>query len=202
MTCTTAATTVSSPVAVTFNEPVQASTIAFTLTDSSGNSVAATVAYNSSTNTDTLTPNAALAYGTEDTATVSGTVSSSNGIAMPSPFTFSFTTNTAPPAVIVESPASGATGVAVSSPVTAWFSQSLQPYGPANGNDDACNASVENGNANVVLAVSQTGLIGQAMYFGTDLIAYKVLSGSGINWTLSAPYRGPQILLFHVVGIH
>jgi PKD repeat protein len=181
---------VSSPVSVTFNQPVQAGTIAFTLTSGSGNSVAATVAYNSSTNTDTLTPNAALAYGTTYTATVSGAVSSSNGVAMLSPFTWSFTTDAAPPTVIVESPASGATGVAVSSPVTAWFSQSLQPYVPANGQDDACNASVENGNANVVLAVSQTGLIGQAMYFGTDLIAYKVLSGSGINWTLSAPYQG------------
>ena len=42
----------------TFNEAVQASTISFTLTNSAGSSVAATVAYNSSTNTATLTPSA------------------------------------------------------------------------------------------------------------------------------------------------
>ena len=93
---------------MTFNQPVQAGTIAFTLTDSSGNSVAATVAYNSSTNTVTLTPTAALAYGTTYTATVSG-ATNSLAIAMPAPFTWSFTTDAQPPMVIVESPASGAT---------------------------------------------------------------------------------------------
>ena len=45
-----------SAVTATFNESVQASTIGFTLTNSSGGTVAATVTYNSATDTATLTP--------------------------------------------------------------------------------------------------------------------------------------------------
>ena len=57
----------------TFNEAVQSGTISFTLDPQWGHSrLAATVAYNSSTNTATLTPSAALAYSTTYTATVSG----------------------------------------------------------------------------------------------------------------------------------
>ena len=117
---------VSSSVSATFNEAVQASTINFSLTNSSGNSVAATATYNSSTDTVTMTPNADLAYGTTYTATVSAV--NSLGLAMPTPYTFSFTTDAAPPTVIVESPASGATGVAVCVTPTASFNQSIVGY--------------------------------------------------------------------------
>ena len=80
----------------TFNEAVQASSITtttFTLKNSSGTAVAATVAYNSSTDTATLTPSAALAYGTTYTATVSGAKNTA-GVAMSSKVTWSFTTAT------------------------------------------------------------------------------------------------------------
>ena len=56
----------------TFNEAVQSSTISFTLTPSGGSPVAATLTYNSSNYTATLTPSSALAYNTTYTATVSG----------------------------------------------------------------------------------------------------------------------------------
>jgi hypothetical protein len=65
---------VSSTATATFNEAVQASTINFTLTPQGGGPVAATVTYNSSNYTATLTPSAALAYSTTYTATVSGTL--------------------------------------------------------------------------------------------------------------------------------
>jgi hypothetical protein len=63
-----------SPVTATFTEPVQAATVTagFTLKDAGGNLVAAAVAYNDSTHTATLTPNAALAFGATYTATLSG----------------------------------------------------------------------------------------------------------------------------------
>ncbi len=64
--------TVTAPLTATFNEAVQASTIAFTLTNSAGSAIAGSLAYNSTTNTETFTPSAALAFGTSYTATVSG----------------------------------------------------------------------------------------------------------------------------------
>ena len=82
---------VSSPVTATFNEAVQSSTIGFTLTSSTGSVVAGTVAYNSTNNTVTLTPSAALAYATTYTAAVSGAKDTA-GDPMTSPFSWSFTT--------------------------------------------------------------------------------------------------------------
>ncbi len=112
---------------------MQASTISFTLKTSSGTSVTATVAYNSSTDIATLTPTAALAYGTTYVATVSGAEDTA-GAAMPAVVSWSFTT--APkgtvPTVIGVSPSSGASGVAVPSAIldfslTATFSEPVQP---------------------------------------------------------------------------
>ncbi len=77
-------------VAATFSKPVQSGTIVFTLKDSSGNSVGATFAYNSSTNTATLTPSSPLAFAATYTATVSGAQDLA-GNAM-SPVSWSFTT--------------------------------------------------------------------------------------------------------------
>ncbi len=116
---------VSSPVSAVFNEAVQSGTITFTLTSSTGSAVAATVAYNSSTNTATLTPSAALAYATTYTANVSGAKDTA-GDPMSGPVTWSFTTDAEQPAVTAESPATGDTGVAVSSPVSAVFNEDVQ----------------------------------------------------------------------------
>ena len=117
---------VSSPVTATFNEAVQSSTISFTLTSSSGTAVAASVAYNSSNYTITLTPSAALGYSTSYTATVSAAKDTA-GDSMSGPFTWSFTTVAQPaPTITTCSPASGATGVAVSSAVTATFNEAVQ----------------------------------------------------------------------------
>ena len=109
---------VSTTVTATFNEAVQAGTIVLTLKNSSGGSVGATVAYNSATKTASLTPSVALAYGTTYTATVSGALDTA-GDPMPAPVTWSFTTDLTTPILTTESPSNGATGVALSSPVTA-----------------------------------------------------------------------------------
>jgi len=115
-------------ITATFSKDVQASTISFTLKDSSGNSVAGSVAYNSSNYTVTFTPSTALAGSTTYTAAISGAKDSS-GQTM-TPVTWSFTTavpDTTPPTVISTSPASGATMVSFGSSVTATFSKPVEP---------------------------------------------------------------------------
>ena len=116
---------VSTTATATFNQAVVASTIDFTLKNSSGGSVGATVSYNSTTDTATLTPSSALAYNTTYTATVSGAQNSS-GVGMASPFTWSFTTDAKVPNVTSETPANGATDVAVSTTATATFNEAVQ----------------------------------------------------------------------------
>ena len=121
---------VSTAPTATFNEAVQPSTISFTLENSSGSSVAGSVSYNSTTNVTTFTPTSALADNTTYTATVSGAESTS-GVSMTAPFSWSFTTAAAPPsvtppAVTSETPASGATNVAVSTAPTATFNEAVQ----------------------------------------------------------------------------
>ncbi|HKE75399.1 MAG TPA: DUF4082 domain-containing protein, partial [Acidimicrobiales bacterium] len=83
----------SSVVQATFNEAISSGTLAFTLTGPGG-AVPATVAYSSGTRTATLTPNAALAQGTQYTASVSAKDTHNN--AMTAPVTWNFTT-VAPP---------------------------------------------------------------------------------------------------------
>ena len=92
------------------NEAVQAGTISFTLKSSSG-TVAGSASYNSTTSVTTFTPTSALAYNTTYTATISGAQNASS-VSMTAPFSWSFTTDAAPPAVTGETPASGAS--------TAW----------------------------------------------------------------------------------
>ena len=82
-------------VTATFNTAVVASSVKFTLTNSSGAAVAASTSYNSTTNTATLTPTSALAQGTTYTATVSGATTSA-GQSMTVPVSWTFTTVTCP----------------------------------------------------------------------------------------------------------
>ena len=115
---------VSTAPTATFNEAVPLGTISFTLKNLSGSSVAGSVSYNSTTYTTTFTPSSALAYNTTYTATISGAQSTS-GVPMTAPFSWSFTTDAAPPSVTSETPTSGATGVAVSTKATATFNEAV-----------------------------------------------------------------------------
>ncbi len=81
-------------VTAVFNEPVNSSSIDFQLRTSAGTLVSATVNYNASTRTATLTPNAPLAFGTSYTASVSATDQAGNS--MTTPATWSFTTLSCP----------------------------------------------------------------------------------------------------------
>jgi len=120
------ATGVSTGVSVkaTFNEALDASTVTvgtFTLRDASGNAVAATVTYDTTSNTATLSPSSPLATSTTYTATLVGGTSdprlkASTGAALAASVSWSFTTAapTPPP----------------SSSVTSLWDASSSPSGP------------------------------------------------------------------------
>src|SRR5207253_1341650 len=104
----------------TFSRAMDASTItstSFTLTPAGGSPVAATVGYSGTT--ATLTPNAALANNTTYTATLSTAVKASDGVALASSYSWSFTTVNAAPTVTANTPANNATGVATTAAPTA-----------------------------------------------------------------------------------
>lgn len=85
---------VASTVTATFSEPVVSSSIVFGLRDPGGAAVPASVAYDATERTATLTPSSPLASATRYTATVSG-AKDADGNAMTAPSTWSFTTATA-----------------------------------------------------------------------------------------------------------
>jgi parallel beta-helix repeat protein len=117
---------ISTTVSATFDEAVRSGTIDLSLLSSSGTSSLATATYNSSNDTVTLTPIAALQPFTRYTATVSGALDAASD-PMAAPFTWSFTTGaTGPPAVTIETPSPGATDTAISATVTATFNQAVQ----------------------------------------------------------------------------
>ena len=93
----------------TFSEFVKQSTLttsSFVLKDPSNTVVPATLTYDSSTNIATLTPQAALQYGTTYTATVkggAGGVTDYVGNPLPSDVSWSFTTEASPPPLLVAS---------------------------------------------------------------------------------------------------
>ena len=87
---------VGTPIAVSFNEAVQASSVTatnFTLVNASGVAVPATISYSdtNSLHTATLTPTSALANSTTYTGTITG-VRDAAGNTTLSPYTWSFTT--------------------------------------------------------------------------------------------------------------
>ena len=125
----------SSAVSATFSEALNAATVSgttFSLVPSGGSAVAATVTYSSGSLTATLTPSAALATSTTYTATLKSGASGIKdvaGNALLADKVWTFTTaaaaDTTPPTVTTTVPASGATGVATSSAVSATFSEAL-----------------------------------------------------------------------------
>jgi hypothetical protein len=77
----------------TFSQPVVPNTVSFTVKDSGGITVPGSVSFNGANTVATFTPSASLAASTTYTATVSGAQNTS-GVAMTSPFSWSFTTGT------------------------------------------------------------------------------------------------------------
>jgi hypothetical protein len=112
--------------------PTSVTSTTFQLTDPSNNLVAASVVYNASTLAATLTPTSGLAVGTTYTALLHGgltppTVVDAAGNPLSANVTWSFTTASPlpPPAVSAVTPASGTTGVAVTTTPTATFNHAM-----------------------------------------------------------------------------
>jgi hypothetical protein len=74
-----------------FSRPVAAASVRFGLTDEAGADVTGTTTYDAPSRTARFTPTTALVAGRHYTATVSAT--GSNGVAMPAPFPWMFTTS-------------------------------------------------------------------------------------------------------------
>jgi O-glycosyl hydrolase len=118
---------ISAAVSATFSVAMDATTITnstFTVTGPGGAAVTGTVGL--SGQVATFAPSASLAYNTQYTATITTGVKSGSGVALASNYQWSFTTAQAPaPTVTATTPANNATSVAVSTILTATFSQAM-----------------------------------------------------------------------------
>jgi O-glycosyl hydrolase len=123
---------ITSAATATFSEAMNPATITgstFTLTPQGGSAVAATVSYDISNMTATLTPTSPLVYNTTYTAQITIGVTSSqstNNTPLAANHSWMFTTATAPPpSVIAVTPANLSTSAAISTIVTATFNQAM-----------------------------------------------------------------------------
>jgi len=120
---------ITTAVSATFNQAMNSGTITastFTLTGPGNSSVQGNVGYSAGTSVATFTPAANLAYNTTYVATLSASVTSSTGVTLSTPYTWSFTTTTPPvPTVTTTVPANGATSVNIGNGLTATFSQPM-----------------------------------------------------------------------------
>jgi hypothetical protein len=115
----------------TFSRSMDPSTITgstFTLQAPDGSQVPATVAYNDTTTTASLTVSAPLAFGATYTARIAATARSRDGMALAAAVQWSFTTSAAvPPTVTRTLPASGAGDAGSAAAPRAEFSTALAP---------------------------------------------------------------------------
>ena len=116
---------------VSFSEAMDATTINATnitlKVTSSGAAVAGNVNYNTTTHIASFTPNQTLAQNIAYTLTISGAVKDVAGNQMGTPVSVTITTlDVTPPTVASTVPADGATGVSVSAPITATFSEPME----------------------------------------------------------------------------
>ena len=193
----------------TFSEAVQQATIAIELRTPGGALVPSTTAYNATTRTVTLTPNAALAGTTTYTVNLSGARDPSGNLM--DPVTWTFTTETpdiTKPTVTARTPAPGATGVAVNTGVTATFSEAVQqatialelrtPGGAVVPSTTAYNATTR------VATLTPTGTLNPSTTYTANLSGARDPSGNlmdPVTWTFTT--AGQLLRLpVHDLGAH
>jgi methionine-rich copper-binding protein CopC len=119
------AVAIATSIVATFSEAVESSNLSFTIAPTLGGSnVSGTVSLNNTAQIATFVPQNSLSYATEYTATISAT--GADGVAMSAPYTWSWTTNGAPPSITATTPSANATAVAISNSIIATFSQAIQ----------------------------------------------------------------------------
>ena len=89
--------------------------------------MAASVSYDAAAQAATLTPSAALSEGATYTARLDGSIASTDGSTLGTPFSWTFTVPSSPPALLSVggAPAADATGVSKIGPFTAVFSRAV-----------------------------------------------------------------------------
>jgi hypothetical protein len=117
-------------VRATFSRSLDPATVGpgFSLRNSLGQLIAATVTYDDATKTATLTPNAQLTLSMTYTARLETSVSATDGVGLSAPVIWTFTTAALPtpaPTVTSKLPADGASGIARSTAVEAVFSRDM-----------------------------------------------------------------------------
>lgn len=123
---------INTSVQATFSKPMAATTLttAFTLACPAGAPLTATVGYDASSRTATLTPAAPLPANTLCAATISTAARDSDGIALATDFVWSFRTapsaDTTRPTVAVTVPTPAAANVATNTKITAAFSEAMK----------------------------------------------------------------------------
>ncbi len=190
---------VTASVTASFSEAMDPATIGtstFELRNPAGSLVPAAVTYNATSRVATLSPNSSLAAATTYTVTIKGgatdpRVKDLAGNALATARTWSFTTaaaDTTPPTVTATSPASGATGVSVTSAVTASFSEAMDPATIVGSNFELRTsggalvpAAVSyNALTNVATLTPSAALAGLATYTATVTVGVKDLAGNAL----------------------
>ena len=177
----------------TFSEAVQQATIAIELRNPGGTVVPASAAYNATTRTVTLTPNAALAGTTTYTVNLSGARDPSGNLMDPVSWTFTTdVADTTKPAVTARTPAPGASGVAVNAGVTATFSEAVQqatialelrtPGGAVVPSSSAYNATTR------TITLTPTGTLNPSTTYTANLSGARDTAGNlmdPVTWTFT-----------------
>jgi hypothetical protein len=129
-----AAVPVNQALSATFSVAMNPATVGattFTLKATAGASVTGVVTYVPAGSVATFTPNSALAYSTQYTATIDTGAQNLAGTALAANYVWTFTTAASPvvvpPTVVLTDPANGATNVPLNQIVSATFSKAMDP---------------------------------------------------------------------------
>ncbi|ADX75040.1 hypothetical protein Asphe3_39520 [Pseudarthrobacter phenanthrenivorans Sphe3] len=173
----------------TFDQPVTASSVVFTLKDPAGASITGSTSYDAATNTMTLTPSTSLSYSTAYTATVSG-ATNATGQTMGAPYAWSFTTTAAAilPAVSSANPANNATNVAVAVAPAATFNQGVSASSIVFTLKDAAGAAISGTVAYDAATATATFTPGAALSYSTTYTATVSGATNSSGQSMSAPY--------------
>jgi methionine-rich copper-binding protein CopC len=118
-------------ISAVFSESVHESSLVFSVTDSSGNSIAGAVSYDDESMTAIFTPEIALNYGMIYTAVIGSQLTDLGGNTMSADHSWQFTTaaetpgDTEPPEVISVTPEDGEIEVSPDAEISAVFSESV-----------------------------------------------------------------------------
>ena len=175
--------------AVTFDQPVTASSVAFTVKDGANAPVAGATAYDAATKSATFSPSAALSYSTTYSATVSGATNSA-GQSMGTAYSWTFTTTAAAvlPAVSAATPANNAISVSVAVKPAVTFNQAVTASSVVFTLKDGASSPVTGTVGYDAATTSATFTPGAALLYSTIYTATVSGARNATGQTMSAPY--------------